>query len=377
MHRSIERILTTHTGSFARDATLRDLLRDRENGLHVDQASLEYMTAQAVQSAVQKQERAGLDIVNDGEQSKFSYATYVLARIGGIERREGAHQAPITEAADFPEYYRGRDRSTENFVCVGPVSYKGHAILQRDIDNLNSAMAGSACIESFMTAASPGLVRRCPNEYYGTAEDYDLAIADALRSEYEAIVDAGLTLQIDCPDLGSYFRAHNSSLSEARRVIEYNIDLLNYATRTIAPEAMRIHACCGAEEAPHHHDANLSDIIDLLLQARPAGIMVVGANGRHEHEWADWAGLRIPEGKIVIPGVIDSTTNIIEHPRTVAGRITRYAQSLGRENIIAGVDCGFSTSVRADKPKIDTAIAWTKLESLALGASLASSILWK
>jgi 5-methyltetrahydropteroyltriglutamate--homocysteine methyltransferase len=286
----------------------------------------------------------------------------------------------VAEAADFPGYfshwpYLSGRRGMRRAVCTGPITYIGEEAVQRDIAWLQKAVGDRPVEEVFLTAISPAtVVRGLPNEYYASDEEFEVAVADALSVEYKAIAAAGILLQIDCPDFGVTARYSGTSSAQHRIQVACNVELLNHATRDIDPEQMRFHVCWGADEAPHHRDIPLGNMVDLLLQARPQGMTLVGANGRHEWEWQVWQDTALPDGKVIVAGVIDSTTNIIEHPETVAERILRYAGVLGPENVIAGVDCGLDTV--AGVHQVDPDIAWAKLASLSQGARLASERLW-
>jgi 5-methyltetrahydropteroyltriglutamate--homocysteine methyltransferase len=360
------------------------VLAAREQGMQFDDDGFREEADRSVRDVVLKQSQVGLDVVNDGEQSKFSYSTYARARLSGLEVIDvpsRPRQAIGGEAEDFPEYFARRHYGSHvpsrELGCVGPIAYTGQAALADDISRLQGALAGITASEAFMTAISPGMMKSLPDHYYGKPEEYHHAICDALKTEYEAVVAAGLLLQIDCPDLGIFTRVRGGiTLEEYRREVAYNIELLNYATRDIPPDRMRFHVCWGADEAPHHRDEELANVVDLLLKGRPAGMTIVAANGRHEHEWRVWEDLEVPDDKVIIPGVIDSTTNIIEHPDLVAERIIRFAKVLGREKVIAGVDCGFSTFATDQSDRVDPRIAWAKLSSLAEGARRASAALW-
>jgi 5-methyltetrahydropteroyltriglutamate--homocysteine methyltransferase len=376
MKRSTDRILTTHTGSLPRPADLVELLRRREAGEPGDPAAFDAAVRGAVGAAVRRQVEAGLDVVNDGEQGKPGYATYIKDRVTGF-----GGQSRVTtvwaEGRDFPEYVERRAGNTRSSFprpyCDGPIAWKDFAAVQRDVDTLRGALAGAAAAEGFMTAASPGVVSIfLANEHYPSREAYLAAIARVMKDEYEAIHAAGLVLQLDCPDLAMarHNRFPDLSLAEFRKLVALHVEVLNEATQAIPPEAMRLHLCWGNYEGPHHLDVPLRDIVDLVLAARPAGISFEGANPRHEHEWKIWQDVKLPPGKVLIPGVIDSTTNFIEHPELVAERIVRYARVVGRENVIAGTDCGFGTF--ADNDAVDARIAWAKLRALADGARLAS-----
>jgi 5-methyltetrahydropteroyltriglutamate--homocysteine methyltransferase len=261
--------------------------------------------------------------------------------------------------------------------CSGPIAWKDWDAVQRDIDNLQAAVAQSEVEEVFMTAASPGVIANfLPNEYYPSEEAYLYALADVMKDEYNAIVRAGLLLQLDCPDLAMTRVSQFShlSLEEFKKAVEMHVEVLNYALNGISPERMRMHVCWGNTEGPHHHDVPLREIIDIVLKARPMGLSFEGANPRHAHEWKVWREVKLPEGKVIIPGVLDTTTNFIEHPELVAERITRYAEIVGRENVIAGSDCGFGTS--AWGRKLVSTITWAKLQAMVEGARLASQELW-
>jgi 5-methyltetrahydropteroyltriglutamate--homocysteine methyltransferase len=375
MKRSHERILTTHTGSLARPPELLQMLLAREEGQPVDSSVFDATVRRAVTETVQRQVETGLDIVNDGEQSKISFATYVRERLHGFGGADEPRPTSL-EAREFPEYAARRAFPYRRPACNAPIAWKDFAAVETDIANLKAATAGLPVQEVFMPAVSPGtLANFFPNRYYPTREAYLEAISEVMQREYEAIVQAGFLLQLDCPDLAlrsTWFP--DLSMPEFRTVVAQNVEALNAATRDIPAEHVRVHVCWGAGEAPRNHDVPLRDIVDVLLKARPAALSIMGANGRHEHEWKVWQDVPLPEGKVLIPGVIDSTTNIIEHPEVVADRLIRYANVLGRENIIAGVDCGFGTNARTDQ--VDARIAWAKLRALVEGAALATRTLW-
>jgi 5-methyltetrahydropteroyltriglutamate--homocysteine methyltransferase len=380
MKRSTDRILTTHTGSLPRPAELRALLTAQEAGTPPDRAVLDAAVRTAVGQIVTQQVAAGLDVVNDGEQGKPGYATYIKDRVTGFGGQSKVTTV-WTEARDFPEYWArltGNTRSAfSRPACDGPIAWKDFGAVRRDIETLAAAVAGTPATETFMSAASPGVVSIfLANEHYGSREAYLEAIARVMKNEYEAIVAAGFVLQLDCPDLAMarHNRFPDLSLAEFRKIVALHLEVLDEATRTIPPDRMRLHLCWGNYEGPHHRDVPLRDIIDLVLRARPAGVSFEGANPRHDHEWAIWKEVRLPPGKVLIPGVIDSTTNFIEHPELVAQRIVRYASVVGRENVIAGTDCGFGTF--ADNDAIDPRIAWAKLATLTEGARRASDELW-
>ena len=367
MKRSKERILTTHTGSLPRRPDLLEMLLRREEGQPVDDDKFEALVRAAVGETVLKQADAGVDVLNDGEQGKPGYTVYVKDRLTGFEGEEPAPR-PSREAVDFPEYFqrRTRGRTVRRPACTGPVAWKNRDAVDKDIVNLKAALEGVNAEEVFMTAASPGNVASYhKNRYYGSDEEYLFTMADVLKEEYDAIIRAGFLLQVDCPDL----------TTSRRKSVELRVEVLNHALRDIPPDRARMHVCWGNSEGPHHLDVPLSEIIDILLRARPAGLSIEGANPRHEHEWNVFERVKVPEGTVLIPGVLDSTTNFIEHPELVAQRIVRYAKVVGRENVIAGTDCGFGTNV-TDTPVVDGRIVWAKLQAMAEGARIASQELW-
>jgi 5-methyltetrahydropteroyltriglutamate--homocysteine methyltransferase len=357
---SSERILTTHTGSLPRPESL------------TSRADPEQVTA-AVAEIVSRERDAGLDVINDGEASKPSYATYVTERLSGFDGDPVPLDWPVRGLADFPEFYE-RARVLEGPdpgfpACTGPVAYTDPAKVQADIANLKAA-AGDAGI--FMSAASPGVIALfMANRYYPSDEEYVFAIADAMKPEYDAIHQAGIVLQLDCPDLAGKWET-DPSLDTAgfRRGVAMRLAALDHATRDIPPDRLRMHLCWGNAEGPHHTDVPLADFIDLVLAARPGGVSFEGANPRHEHEWAVFQDVRLPDGKVIIPGVLDSTTNFVEHPELVAQRLVRYAELVGKASVMAGTDCGFATS--ADDHNVEPKVAWAKLAAMSQGARLAS-----
>ena len=381
MKRSTERILTTHTGSLPRSVHLQEILREREDGAGFDPERLAGGVREGVSEVVERQQRSGIDVVNDGEQGRSQYATYVKERLTGFEGERMIRARPRLDEADFPEFAATQSHySSRNLpqpACTGPISWRDWPAVLQDIDNLKSASDGLGVEEVFMTAASPGVIANfLPNEYYSTEEEYLYALADVMKDEYHAIANAGLLLQIDCPDLAMTRITQFSHLSEAefKKIVEQHVEVINYALKDIDPERMRLHLCWGNTEGPHHHDIPLKEIVDLVLKARPVGLSFEGANPRHAHEWRVWEDVDLPEGKVLIPGVLDSTTNFIEHPELVAQRICNYANVVGRERVIAGSDCGFGTS--AWGRKVETNIAWAKLAAMSEGARLASKELW-
>ena len=381
MKRSESRILTTHTGSLPRSPELQDLLRRREDQQSFDEAAFQASIRDAVGDILDRQQNAGIDVVNDGEQGRSQYATYVKERLTGFEGERIVRSRPRLDDADFPEYAATQtslsSRNMPQPACTGPIAWKDWPAVERDIANLREVSAGRDVEEVFMTAASPGVIANfLPNEYYATEEEYLYALAEVMKDEYNAIADAGLILQLDCPDLAMTRISQFSHLSveEFKKIVEQHVEVINYALQDIDPERMRLHVCWGNTEGPHHHDVPLREIVDIVLRARPLGLSIEGSNPRHGHEWKVWQDVALPEGKILIPGVLDTTTNFIEHPELIAQRILNYANVVGRENVMAGSDCGFGTS--AWGRKVEASIAWAKLASMAEGARLATRELW-
>lgn len=381
MKRSTERILTTHAGSLPRPDHVLALLVARDRQLDYDEAALEAAVGDAVAVLVHKQIDTGIDVVNDGEVGKIGYGAYVKERLSGFA---GAGAPPLrtSDLDEFPAYFE-RLYGPEGFgkmerpLCNGPIAYMDAAAPRRDADVLKAALAGLGEAEGFLSAASPGTVSIwLGNDHYASHEDYVWAIAEAMKIEYDAIHAAGLVLQIDAPDLamGRHMQFADADLATFRRNAAMCVEALNYATRDIPADAMRLHLCWGNYDGPHHHDVELRDIIDIVLAARPGAISFEGANPRHEHEWAVWAEHPIPDDKILLPGVINSVTHFIEHPDLVAERICRYAGIVGRERVIACTDCGMSTQAGFDK--VDADIGWAKYGAMAEGARRASRRLW-
>jgi 5-methyltetrahydropteroyltriglutamate--homocysteine methyltransferase len=385
MKTSTDRILTTHTGSLPRPKPLVDLILAREQGQATDAAAFEAEVAKAVDGTVAQQTAAGIDIVSDGEMSKPSYTTYIRHRVDGIapDPRAAAKGRDIMIGRDLlahPDFADSR-RSFSDVPfpgCVGALRYKDRSALDRDLAHLKAAAAKAKPAEVFMTAPSPGILTRfIINLHYPSEDAYVAALADVIKTEYRAIVDAGFVLQIDAPDLGSARNNQYRHLSddEFRKIAERNIEALNAATGGLPADRMRLHICWGNYEGPHTHDLPVTKIIDIAFKARPQAISIEAANPRHDHEWEDLKDIDIPDDKILIPGVIDSTTNFVEHPRLVAQRIGRYAQVIDRERLIAGVDCGFGTAVRRE-PMVADSIVWAKLAALSEGAAIATKRLW-
>jgi 5-methyltetrahydropteroyltriglutamate--homocysteine methyltransferase len=379
MQRSTSRILTTHTGSLPRSPELQELLRVRDERRAFDQHTFVESVCAAVANVVQQQIASGLDVINDGEQGRSQYAAYVKERLTGFEGDRLIRARPRLGDADFPDYVATHQSSTSipQPACTGPIAWRDKDAVQQDIANLKAAVGAAQVAEVFMTAASPGVIANfLPNEYYPTEEAYLYALAEVMKDDYQAIVQAGFLLQIDCPDLAMtrVTQFAHLTVDEFKDVVALHVDVLNSALDGLPPERMRLHLCWGNYEGPHHYDIPLQEILPLVLKARPAGLSFEGANPRHAHEWKVWQDIRLPDEKVIIPGVLDSTTNFIEHPELVAERIVRYAEVVGREQVIAGTDCGFGTS--AWGRKVDSKIAWAKLQSLVEGARLASAALW-
>jgi 5-methyltetrahydropteroyltriglutamate--homocysteine methyltransferase len=374
---STERFLTTHTGSLPRPD---EMMFAREEGEVVDQDALDARIRSAVRDVVRAQRNAGVDVISDGEMSKPSYVTYVKDRLNGFG---GASQRLIyQDLVEFPEMAKrvfgdpGRSRR-KTPGCDGPISVRDPQAAETDVANLSAALDPDNTGEAFLNAASPGVVGvYFRNDYYPSYEDYLFAVAEALRPEYETVVEAGFLLQIDCPDLafGCHTLFADMSLAEFRKIATLHVKALNHALSNIASDRLRMHVCWGNYDGPHHYDIALADIIDIVFLARPDGISFEAANPRHAHEWALFENLTLPPDKILIPGVLESKSNFIEHPEVVAQRIARYANLVGREKVIAGTDCGYGTWV--GQSAVDPAVVWAKLASMAEGARLASREFW-
>jgi 5-methyltetrahydropteroyltriglutamate--homocysteine methyltransferase len=379
MKRSTDRILTTHTGSLPRTAKVVELLLAEQDKPGARKAELNAAVRAAIGHVVGKQIECGIDVINDGEQGRTDYTVHVLDRLSGFA---GESTPPLgTGDAEFPELAELLTHFASPFqhrpACTGEVAWKDWAAAQSDIDLSKATMAGAKAAEFFMTSPSPGQIARyLKNKHYNGEEAYVYALADVMKREYKAIVDAGFILQLDCPDLAMLRHTVylDKSLADFRKIIAVNVAALNHAVADIPAERMRVHVCWGSTVAPHHTDVPLIDIIDIVLTAKPVAVSFPAANARHEHEWKIWRDVKLPAGKVIIPGVIDSTVNTVEHPELVADRIVNFANAVGRENVIAGVDCGFGTF--AGRVQVDTKIVWLKLQSLAEGARRASAQLW-
>jgi 5-methyltetrahydropteroyltriglutamate--homocysteine methyltransferase len=381
MRTSTDRILTTHVGSLPRPQDVVDLLFAQDKGEPYDETEYQEVMARAVRDIVGKQTEAGLDIVSDGETSKISYATYIRHRLSGFVVGDVPRATP-QDLDDYPEY---RDRiasagATPKYlrpICKEPIGVKSLEPLHQDIAHLKDAMAQAGVEEGFMTAASPGTIAVFqPNEYYPTHEAYLGALADAMREEYETIAAAGLLVQLDCPDLGMgrHIRFRDVDDDEFVRNAGLQVEALNHALENVPADRARLHICWGNYEGPHTRDIPLSKVLPELLKVKPMALLVESANPRHEHEWELWQDDTLPDDKVLVPGVLDTTCNFVEHPELVAQRIVRYANLLGRERVIAGTDCGFGTF--AGFGAVHPVICWLKMRSLADGAALASKVLW-
>ncbi len=383
MKRSTDRILTTHTGSLPRTAKVVELLLAEQAKPGARKAELAAAVREAIAYVAEKQIECGIDVINDGEQGRTDYTVHVLDRLAGFA---GDSTPPLgTGDAEFPELAELLTHFASPFqhrpACTGEVAWKDWDAAQADIDLSKKAMqqarAGARAAEAFMTSPSPGQIARyLKNRHYKTEEAYVYALADVMKREYQAIVDAGFILQLDCPDLAMLRHTVylDKSLADFRKIIAVNVAALNHAVADIPADRMRMHVCWGSTVAPHHTDVPLLDIIDIVLTAKPLAVSFPAANARHEHEWKIWREVKLPSGKIIVPGVIDSTVNTVEHPEVVADRILNFANVVGRENVIAGVDCGFGTF--AGRVQVDSKIVWLKLQSLAEGARRASAQLW-
>jgi len=388
---SHDRILTSHVGSLPRPQDLLDMLEAAETGGDVSRGALEARITQAIDDIVAAQRDAGVDIVNDGENSKTSYTLYIQERLDGVgpvppekERPKTAQHADLMEHPDLVEMMAKRTVGLSWFdrmappAAVGEISFGNRVPLDRDVGNLAAACKKQGVEEAFMNSASPGVLTKfVPNMHYATEDAYVEALSEALRPEYEAITDAGFILQIDAPDFGSARHNQYQELDEAGflKIAERNVEALNHATRNIAPDRMRMHVCWGNYEGPHTHDIPFASLHPVVMKARPAGLLIEGANPAHAHEFEDVKRLGLPDDKVLLPGVIDTTTNFVENPRLVAQRIMNWADAVGRERVIASTDCGFATFAGPNNPVAPT-VVWQKLRALSDGAALASQQLW-
>ncbi len=381
MKRSTDRILTTHAGALPRPEELGELLTARLEGVPYDADDLARRLDRAVEEVVQKQVECGVDVVNDGEVSKPHFSHYIRERLGGIEVRQhppGDEPAPPSisgrDRRQFPGYFTIAGRRTNIGVhpsrvfCTGPLTYVGQAVIEADIARLRAALRGVQVEEAFLPAITPGTMEHwLRNEYYPSGEAFLYAIADALHEEYQAIVDGGFVLQVDNPDLPAAWQMHpDLDVAAFRQLAEVRIDALNHALRGIPPDRVRMHVCWGSYHGPHANDIPLREIVDLVLKVRAEGYSLEASNPRHEHEWQVWQDVKLPAGKVLIPGLVSHASDFVEHPELVAQRLERFARLVGRENVIAGTDCGLGG--RVGHPEI----VWAKLQALAEGARLAT-----
>jgi 5-methyltetrahydropteroyltriglutamate--homocysteine methyltransferase len=380
MKLSTDRILTTHVGSLPRPQEVVDLLFAQDRGEAIDEGKFNETMRRAVADAVHHQSEVGVDIASDGEMSKISYATYIRHRLTGFEG-DSARPTP-QDLDDFPEYRdrlvkAGHSATYRRPVCKGPVKVKSLKAVEQDIAHMKEAMTKAKVVEGFMNAVSPGTIAVFqPNEHYPSHETYLEALANAMREEYEMIVKSGLLLQLDCPDLamGRHTRFKNLSDDEFLRYAALQVEALNHALANVPADRVRMHICWGNYEGSHVHDMDCAKIFPIVIKAKPQALLIEGANPRHEHEWESWTRIKLPGDKVLIPGVVASSSNYVEHPEVVAQRLLRYANVVGRERVIAGTDCGFGTF--AGFGPVFPAFCWMKLRSLAEGARIASKKLW-
>jgi 5-methyltetrahydropteroyltriglutamate--homocysteine methyltransferase len=386
MKLSTDRILTTHVGSLPRPDDLFEMMLARMDGKPLDEDAFAQRVRKAMADSVREQVAVGLDVVSDGEMGKPSFITYAAQRLDGLEQREGVRPSPFSntrETRDFPEYYQSAiaeqvsaRRRRARMVCAGPVKYKGDAQIKAQLETLKSALVGVEATEAFVPAIAPSNIETTtPNEYYPSAEAYVFAIAEAMRREYTAIVDAGFLLQIDDPFLVTYYITRpDLSVAQCRKWAELRVEALNAAIAGIPADRIRFHTCYSVNMGPRVHDMELKDIIDIILKVRAGGYSFEAANPRHEHEWEEWRRAKLPQDKVLIPGVITQSTVLVEHPELVAQRIERFAGIVGRERVIAGADCGFASF--AGSNEVHPSIVWAKFAALAEGSRIASRRLW-
>ena len=383
MPSGVERILTTHTGSLPRPADLLAMIQAKETGQPFDSEELAAAVRRSVAEAVEAQANAGIDIVNDGEFSKAGFSDYIKDRVSGLGGVDPSPQAPTeVDFPEFAEWWRGvgflGSVAFPRPVCVGPMAWTHPETVETDLANFRDALAGVDVAGAFMTASSPGILDlRIANQHYATEEAYVYALAEMMKVEYQAIANAGFVLQVDAPEMAmgrNWARFRDGSLGDFRRVMGLWAEALNYALAGIPEEQVRYHICWGNSEGPHVRDVPLRDIVDIVLQVRAGAYSVEASNPRHAHEWRVWQDVKLPEGKTLIPGVIDSTTNFVEHPELVRDRILSYTNVVGRDNVVASTDCGFGTF--AGRSRVHPTVVWAKLQAMAEGARLASQELW-
>jgi 5-methyltetrahydropteroyltriglutamate--homocysteine methyltransferase len=393
MKRSTSRILTTHTGSLPRPGDLVTLLNAKELGEPSDTKSFVARVSRAISEVVRQQTDAGIDVIGDGEHSKFNWMAYARGRLTGLEEIDSPvrFRGATRDSIEFPGAYEDlkimhaarsgalvakRTARPKALVCAGPIRYVGHDEVRADIENLKTSLAGKNHEEAFITAISPSnLELYYENRHYGSAEEYLAALGEAMRVEYLAIIEAGFLLQIDDPRMATHYnRATDSTIDDCRKFIALRVEALNHALRGIPEEKIRFHTCYSTNIAPRVHDFELRHFADLMLQVRAGAYLVEAANPRHEHEWQVWQDVKLPDDKIVIPGVVSHCVHVVEHPELVAQRIARFADVVGRQRVIAGTDCGFGTSGAGDEVHPD--VAWAKLRALVEGAHIASKRLF-
>jgi 5-methyltetrahydropteroyltriglutamate--homocysteine methyltransferase len=382
MKRSTDRILATHVGSLARPKDLMEMLVARNEGEPFDSDALARRTREAVAEVVQKQIECGVDIINDGELGKSNFSRYTRERLSGfVERQADPNFKPTSifgrDMIEFPDYFNRGGRTSIGhharvFYCVEPLKYVGQDEVKSDIENLTAALQGKTFAEAFLPAIAPGTMEHwMKNEYYPTAEAYLFAIADAMHEEYKAIVDAGFVLQIDDPDLADAWQMNpEMSVADYRRYQEMRIDALNHGLRDLPTDRVRFHVCWGSYHGPHKYDIPLRDIVGLILKVKAGAYSIEASNPCHDHEWRVWQETKLPEEKILIPGVVGHYSDFIEHPQAIADRLVRWAKIVGRENVIAGTDCGIGS--RVGHPQV----GWAKFQAMAEGARMASKELW-
>ena len=387
MIRSTNRIITMHAGTLPRPANLRDRVMAKSRGEAIDEMAFTKDLQRVIGENVKKQIETGIDSVNDGELSKSSFSNYMKERLGGLESRDADPNAARMGAIGgrdliaFAEYFEaGANRSAaatgqnrvDQTVCTGPITYIGYADLQADIDNFNVGLKGSTPNETFLPAITPGTVEHwLKNEYYPTTEEFLFAVADALAIEYKGIVDAGFLLQIDDPDLPDAWQIHpEMNVADYRKFADLRVDALNHALKEIPEESIRFHTCWGSYHGPHQFDIPLADIVDIILKVKAVGYSIEASNPRHDHEWTVWKDVKLQDGKVLIPGVIGHSNDFIEHPELVAQRLVRYANIVGKENVMAGTDCGIGSRVGHAQ------ICWAKFQAMSEGAQIASKELW-
>ncbi len=380
MNRSTDRILTTHTGSLPRPKAVADLVFAKERGEAVDAAQFDAVIADAVAQTVARQVSTGIDVVSDGEMSKISYATYIAERISGFEG--DSPRKPPADLEEYPGFLERQARSggTPEYkrpCCTGAIAVKDMGPVEADLARFRAAVDASKPVDAFMNAASPGVIALFqPNEFYGSHDEYLEALAEAMRAEYEAIVGAGFSVQLDSPDLGlgRHMMFKDKPEADYQRLAGLHVEVLNHALRSIPKDRVRMHICWGNYEGPHTHDAPMSTVLPIALRANIGALVFESSNPRHAHEWTTFRDADLPDDLILVPGVLDSTTNFVEHPELVAERIGRFADIVGRDRVIAGSDCGFATF--AGFGAVDGDIAWAKLSAMAEGARIASDRLW-